>query len=213
MHVFVRSIADAKPITNANLRLLARNNEVLASVKTDARGYAASMRRPSVAKVGRRPPSSWAETDGDYAFIDITTAAFDLTDRGMSGRTPPGPVDAFVYTDRGVYRTGEPVHLTALARDRTGKAASVPLTLIYQRPDGVEHSRVALADHAQGGRTTTFNIAGSAMTGTWRVRVHTDPKSPAIAQASFLVEDFVPERLELKLEPAVTALSPRFPAS
>ena len=63
------------------------------------------------------------------------------------------------------------MHLTALARDRTGKAASVPLTLIYSRPDGVEHSRVALADQAQGGRNTTFNIAGSAMTGTWRVRV------------------------------------------
>ena len=44
-------------------------------------------------------------------------------------------------------------------------------------------------------------LAGSAMTGTWRAKVHTDPKANPIAQASFLVEDFVPERLELKLEP------------
>jgi uncharacterized protein YfaS (alpha-2-macroglobulin family) len=213
MHVFVRSIADAKPVTNANLRLLARNNEVLATVKTDARGYARFDAAAKRGEGGQAPAVVVAETDADYAFIDITTAAFDLTDRGMSGRTPPGPVDAFVYTDRGVYRTGEPVHLTALARDRTGKSASVPLTLIYTRPDGVEHSRVALADQAQGGRNTTFNIAGSAMTGTWRVRVHTDPKAAAIAQASFLVEDFVPERLELKLEPAVTALTPEIPGT
>ena len=40
------------------------------------------------------------------------------------------------------------------------------------------------------------------MTGTWRAKVHTDPKANPIAQAAFLVEDFVPERLELKLEPA-----------
>jgi len=59
----------------------------------------------------------------------------------------------------------------------------------------------------------TLALAGSAMTGTWRVRVHIDPKSAAIAQAAFLVEDFVPERLDLKLEPAVEALSPREPGS
>ena len=49
------------------------------------------------------------------------------------------------------------------------------------------------------------------MTGTWRAKVHTDPKANPIAQASFLVEDFVPERLELKLEPAVQALDPEQP--
>ena len=51
------------------------------------------------------------------------------------------------------------------------------------------------------------------MTGTWRAKIHTDPKSAAIAQASFLVEDFVPERLDLKLEPAVQALSPQEPGT
>ena len=44
------------------------------------------------------------------------------------------------------------------------------------------------------------------MTGTWRAKVHTDPKANPIAQAAFLVEDFVPERLELKLEAAAPAL-------
>ncbi len=213
MHVFVRSIADATPVVNSNLRLLARNNEVLGTVKTDSRGYAkfdASLKR---GEGGQAPAVVVAETDGDYAFLDITTAAFDLTDRGVKGRSAPGPVDAFIYTDRGVYRAGEPVHLTALARDRSGKAASVPLTLVYQRPDGVEHSRVTLNDEGLGGRATRFDLAGGSMTGTWRVRVHTDPKSAAIAQASFLVEDFVPERLELKLEPAVTALTPEIPGT
>jgi uncharacterized protein YfaS (alpha-2-macroglobulin family) len=45
------------------------------------------------------------------------------------------------------------------------------------------------------------------MTGTWRVKVHTDPKAAPIAQAAFLVEDFVPERLELKLATQAEALS------
>ena len=47
----------------------------------------------------------------------------------------------------------------------------------------------------------SLNYVGGAQTGTWRVRVHTDPKAEAISSAAFLVEDFVPERLEMKLEP------------
>ena len=85
----------------------------------------------------------------------------------------------------------------------------MPVTVIFSRPDGVEHSRVTLPDQGQGGRATTLALPGSAMTGTWRAKVHTDPKANPIAQTAFLVEDFVPERLELKLEPAVQGARPR----
>ena len=161
---------------------------------------------------GQAPAVLVAETEaGDYAFLDMAGAAFDLTDRGVTGRAEPGPVDAFAYADRGVYRPGEAVHLTTLVRTQAGLASPVPVTLIFQRPDGVEHSRLALTDQGLGGRAAAFALAPSAMTGTWRVKVHTDPKAAPIAQAAFLVEDFVPERLELKLETVAEALSPQQP--
>jgi len=214
MHAFVRSLATAMPVVNVNVRLIARNNEVLATAKTDSRGYARFDAGLKSGEGGSTPALLVAETgEGDYAFLDLATGSFDLTDRGVKGRNAPGPIDAFAYTDRGVYRPGEQVHLTTLARDRAGKASGVPVTVIVSRPDGVEHARVPLPDQGEGGRTMTLVLAGSAMTGTWRVRVHTDPKSAAIAQAAFLVEDFVPERLDLKLEPAVEALSPQQPGT
>ena len=46
------------------------------------------------------------------------------------------------------------------------------------------------------------------MTGTWRAKLHTDPKAEPIAQTSFLVEDFVPERLDLKLDIAAKIVLP-----
>ena len=214
MHAFVRSLAGATPVVNANLRLIARNNEVLATGKTDSRGYARFEAGLKSGEGGLAPAVLVAETsDGDYAFLDLSTGAFDLTDRGVKGRAAPGPIDAFAYTDRGVYRAGEQVYLTTLARDRIGKASGVPLTAIFSRPDGVEHARTVLTDQDQGGRTMTLALANSAMTGTWRVKIHTDPKSSPIAQASFLVEDFVPERLDLKLEPAAASLSPQEPGT
>jgi len=185
---------------------------VLASAKTDTRGHVRFDPALLRGEGGQAAAVLVAETDaGDYAFLDMAVAAFDLTDRGVSGRVEPGPVDGFAYADRGVYRPGETVHLMTLARTREGTASPVPVTLIFSRPDGVEHSRLALPDQGIGGRAARFALAGSAMTGTWRVRVHTDPKAAPIAQAAFLVEDFVPERLELKLATPAEALSAQQP--
>ncbi len=58
-----------------------------------------------------------ADPQGDYAFLNLKGPAFDLSDRGVAGRAPAGGLDAFVYAERGVYRTGETVHITALLRD------------------------------------------------------------------------------------------------
>ncbi|MBN2205222.1 MAG: alpha-2-macroglobulin family protein, partial [Thermoleophilia bacterium] len=150
-----------------------------------------------------------AESDsGEYAFLDLTTGAFDLTDRGVTGREAPGPLDGYVYTERGVYRPGENVQIAALVRDKAGRAASLPVTLIVTRPDGVEYRRFTLNDQGLGGRELTLPLAGTAMTGTWRAKLHADPESDPITQVSFLVEDFVPERLDLKLEPPAGALVP-----
>jgi uncharacterized protein YfaS (alpha-2-macroglobulin family) len=212
VHGFVRSLATAAPVAGASVRLVARNNEVLGAARTDSRGYVRFDAALSRGEGGQAPAVLVAETAaGDYAFLDMASPAFDLTDRGVGGRPEPGPVDAFAYVDRGIYRPGEIVHLTTLVRTTSGTASAVPVTLIVARPDGVEHSRVALADQGLGGRATMLNLAATAMTGTWRVRVHTDPKAAPIAQAAFLVEDFVPERLELKLEAPTGTLSPGEP--
>src|SRR5262249_35048010 len=139
IHGFVRSLATAAPVVNAGARLIARNNEVLGTAKTDSRGYVRFDSALARGEGGQAPAGLVAETAaGDYAFLDMATAAFDLTDRGVKGRAEPGPVDAFTYADRGVYRPGEMVHLTTLVRTRSGESSGVPATLVFSRPDGVE---------------------------------------------------------------------------
>ncbi len=114
----------------------------------------------------------------------------------------PAGLDAFVYTERGVYRSGETVHITSLLRDARGIAAAAPLTLVVARPDGVEYRRTLLADQGLGGHSWSVPIVSSASTGTWRVQAYTDPKRPAVGEASFLVEDYVADRIEFDLTSA-----------
>ena len=49
-------------------------------------------------------------------------------------------------------------------------------------------------------------VVSTAATGTWRVRAYTDPKRPAIGETTFMVEDYVPDRVEFELTTAAKVL-------
>src|SRR5205814_4547418 len=96
--------------------------------------------------------------------------------------------------ERGVYRSNETVYLTALLRDGQGNAVlGGLLTLVIERPDGVEFRRAVLADQGAGGRSMTLPLNAAVPTGTWRVRAFTDPKGPSVGETTFMVEDYIPE--------------------
>ncbi|MET0301562.1 MAG: MG2 domain-containing protein, partial [Methyloceanibacter sp.] len=213
IHAYVNSLATTAPLGGVELRLIARNNDVLAAAKTDAAG--AVTFAPGLARGGGglSPALLVASGEsGDYAFLSLKQSAFDLTDRGVAGRDAPQGLDAFVFTERGVYRTGETVYVTALLRDAAGIAVpGVDLTLVVERPDGVEYRRSVVPDQGIGGRSLAVPIIASAPTGTWRVAVYADPKGAAVGDASFLVEDYVADRLEFDLTTKATAISPEAP--
>ena len=206
----VRSLATAEPVKGVELKLLAKNNEVLATQSTDAAGsvkFDAGLSRGE----GGNAPAMLVATGaaGDYNFLDLGQAPFDLTDRGVKGRPSPKGLDVFVYTERGVYRSGETVYLTALLRDAAGQsAAGLPLTLVVKRPDGVEYKRVAVPDGGLGGHALPLPLLPGASTGTWRVEAFADPKGESIGEASFLVDDYVPEKLAFDLAPQQKLLEP-----
>ena len=214
IHAFVHSLDTAQPKGAVDIRLLSRNNEVLARKRTSDAGHAqfeANLTRGE----GALAPALLIASDakGDYAFLSLKAPAFDLSDRGVSGRVVPAGLDAFVYSERGVYRSGETVQLTALLRDGQGMAAlNVPLTLVVERPDGVEYRRAVVPDQGVGGRALAVPLVSSAPTGTWRVRAFTDPKRPPVGEATFLVEDYVPDRLELALASNAKGVSRTSPA-
>ena len=214
LYGFVRSITSASPSKGVIVRLIAKNNEVLASLISDEKGMVKFDSTLIAGKGGNQPALMIAETrSGEYGFVDLSKNAFDLTDRGVSGREAPGPLDGFVFAERGVYRPGEEVQLTALLRDQLGDAVSqMPLILAIVRPDGKEHARVSLPDMGAGGRSYSLALISSAMTGTWRVNLYGADKSASIGSTSFLVEDYVPERMELALTKESDVWASRKPA-
>jgi len=86
-------------------------------------------------------------------------------------------------------------------------ARDVPLTLVVERPDGIEYRRAVVPDQGLGGRALSVPLVSSAPTGTWRVRAFADPKRPPVGEATFLVEDYVPDRIEFDLSSKAKGVS------
>ncbi|WP_050525928.1 alpha-2-macroglobulin family protein [Pseudorhodobacter aquimaris] len=200
LHVVVRSLGTAGAKVGVSVDLLSRSNEVLGTVETDAQGYA---RFPAALTRGQgalAPAMVVAKGgDADMAFLSLTDPEFDLSDRGVEGREPAPPIDVFLTTDRGAYRAGETVYATALARDTGAQAIEgLPLTAIVKRPDGVEYSR-AVSQDIGGGHVFALPIAGSAPRGVWRLELRAGLDADPLKAKTFLVEDFLPERIDFTL--------------
>lgn len=211
--VLARSLASAEPLAGVRLELLARNNEPLASLLTDARGVARIGAARLRGRGGNAPRLLVARRgEAELSFLELDRPPLDLVELGVGGRAPPGPLDAFLWTERGVYRPGETVHLGVLLRDARAEAvADLPLTLKVVRPDGVEAARRSLPGDPLGASITRLEVAPDAFAGVWTVTAHAGSDGPPVGATSFVVEDFVPPRLELSLAPLAPRPDPAGP--
>lgn len=197
LNVVVRSLGTATAKPGVSVELLSTANEVLATATTDDQGRAvfeAGLTRGT----GAAAPALLVARDGDsdLAFLSLTEPEFDLSDRGVEGREAAPPVDVWLTTDRGAYRAGETVNVTALARDSDAAAVEgLPLTWVLFRPDGVESARGVVTD-AAGGYVYTLPISGTAPRGVWRLEMRAEADGDALTSRTFLVEDFLPERID-----------------
>jgi alpha-2-macroglobulin len=201
LHTQVRGLSDAAPRDGVKLTLLSRANAVLGRAVTDETGFA-TFEPGLIRGTGAAAPAMvLAEMgDDDIGFLSLTDPAFDLSDRGVEGRAPAGPVDVFLTTDRGAYRAGETIHATALTRDdKVAAIEGLPLVAILSRPDGVEYSRHISDGGKAGGHVFDLPVGPSAPRGTWRLDIKSDPDGKALASQTVLVEDFLPERIDFDL--------------
>ncbi len=213
MLVLARSLQTAEPLPGVTVRLIARGNDVLGTYATDASGRATippGLLRGEGGDAARLVTAQ--ATRGDYTWLQVDAPSLDLSDLDTAGRTPPGPLDAYLWTDRGIYRPGEVIHLGALLRDARGRLApATPLTLHLVRPDGVEVDKLKPTLDKAGGGSLDIPVPDNAYSGEWTVWAGTGNADEHIGTASVTVQDFVPPRLDAKIEAAPGAADAKGP--
>jgi hypothetical protein len=207
--VQVRAYSNGQPRTGIRLDLLAHNNDILGQATTDASGVA-RFAAPLLRGEGPLAPTVLQAfgPDDDFAALDLATAAFDLSDRGVAGMPQPGPLDAWVWLDRGIYRPGETVQVMALLRDAAGAPADIPARITVKRPNGQVFLQATPPRQADAALYLPVALSAGAPAGTWTVEVGADPKAPPIGRAEFRVDAFVPDRMAVEAGPVPPVIVP-----
>ncbi|KRA56170.1 alpha-2-macroglobulin [Caulobacter sp. Root655] len=204
LDLVVRSLKTAKTLAGVRVTLVAKDGEDLAQAKSDADGR---VRFPRALLDGEG--ASHAKmvmaygNEGDLAVLDLDRSPVDLSKQGVGGRTESdggravaSDIDGFLYADRGIYRPGETVHLTAMVRDRLAKAVNDRKGyILVKRPSGVEFKRYPFSRADAGAVLADIGLPRSAPRGRWTAVLMMEGVEAQAGSFTFSVEDFAPQRL------------------
>lgn len=201
--VMARSLDTGAPAVGTQVQLLARNNEILAEqtvgddgrVTFDPGLLRGGAGQAVVAILGFGPKGPLAAGE-DFSFLLLDRPALDLSEHPIGGADQPKPMEAFLYPDRGIYRPGETVYLTAQVRDAKAVAVpDLPLSLAIIRPDGGLAGTQTVKTDALGMISTAWPVPATARRGVWSFQIMTGKRDGVLGRLTVEVQDFVPQKL------------------
>jgi len=206
--VYTRHLSDAGIYDNVRLELISRNNELLDEVVAKE-GKALFPDKLLRGKRGLKPKAIYAYgKEDDFSVIDLDKAPLDLSDRGVQGRDNPGRYDAYIYSNRSIFRPGGSVPVEILLRDRMGVAqGGIRLSMKLLDSREVEVGSRLLETDKLGHISTKIELPVSSSTGKWHLRLYAGENTP-VGELDFLVEDFVPPKIALEILSSPSTLKP-----
>ncbi len=205
--IYVQSFSARGPIEGVEISVLSRNGSVLKNATTDALGKASL---PSLRGLQREqaPVALIAKKGDDLAFIPwaksdrhLDTSRFDV---GGTAYSENSALQASLFTERGIYRPGESIHVGGIVRQRDweGDLTGLPLELVVVNAKQDIAGRYPLNLEAGGVFSQTIPIAETAPTGPWRVQLErpkaVGDQSVYLGGTYVRVEEFQPDRLKIK---------------
>ncbi len=204
--VFVMSLASGQPVAGAEVQILGRNGVPVVSRTTDAGGRATLPRTDGLERE-KEPTAYVVQKDGDLSFLpfdrhdrDIDLSRYDVG--GLTDDRQQESLQAFLFSDRGVYRPGEQVTLGVIVKslDWTPLPDGLPLEIVVTDPRDREIRSETVTMPSDGFRDYRFTTFDTSPTGTYRVQlvlVRDVDKRVVLGQANVRVEEFLPDRMTI----------------
>lgn len=203
--VFVQSIKEGEPAAGVRVEVLGKNGLPVLTAVTDARGRASF---PSLEGFSRekQPVAFVARLGSDLSFIPFRWAdrRLDVSrfDVGGLEAAAEGSLNAFLFSDRGVYRPGEEIRVGVVVKgsDWTQPLAGVPLELSVTDPRGLEVLKRRIRLSASGFEELKHATDEASPTGRYQVSLYIvkdDQRRGLLGSVEARVEEFLPDRLRI----------------
>ena len=200
-YVFANHLKNTEPLANVKVRLMSPQHQVVGAGRTNSQGVV------EIDNVKTEVFYVEGEWQDQRSVVKLSEMAWNLSGFAIAGvEGGAGKNRAFIYTDRGVYRPGDAIHMSVLVRNREGSfPKNHPVTLKFYNPRNQMAAEKTSRQAEDGFYYFPLKTESTDMTGNWRVEI--------IAGGSTLhkeikVETVIPNRLKVNLEPAVKSIGP-----
>lgn len=205
--VFVQSVHSGNPVAGATVEVIGKNGLVVLTQQTDGVGR---VHFPSLAGFLREksPVAFVAKKDSDMSFLPVkgngrflNYSRFDVG--GIYGSADPGFIDAYLFSDRGIYRPGDELHVGAIVKAGSWSRSlkGLPLEIAVEDPRGLEVQRKKILLSASGFEEFSWRSLDSAPTGKYEVKLYLSrdkDEKRLLGSTSVKIEEFRPDRLSIR---------------
>ena len=204
--VFVQSIHSGQPVGGARVEVLGKNGLSAVTVTTDSDGHAVL---PNLKDFQReKAPTVYLIQNGN----DLSFLPFERRDRtlnlsrfdvgGEVTRGEPGRLNAYLFSDRGMYRPGDQIHVAMIVKsaDWRQNLAGIPLEAAVTDARGLEVKKQKINLSALGFEEIAYQTEETAPTGVYTASVFIvkDGKRAALlGSVGVRVQEFLPDRLKI----------------
>src|SRR3984957_16940763 len=207
--VFVQSIHSGEPLADVAIDMLGKNGLPIFSRKTDATGRASF---PTFKDFTREnaPTVYVAQNDGDFSFLpyqrndrQLNLSRFDTGGLYTQGET--GTLQAYLFSDRGIYRPGDAIHIGVVAKQMDWKPLpdGLPLEMVVTDPRGVAIRSQTIKFSSTGLEDYSTATEPDSPTGSYDFSlyiVRDGNRDALLGSTSVRVEEFQPDRMTIKAE-------------
>ncbi len=202
--VFVQSIQTGRPVAGARVQVVGRNGLPILGQSTDGQGHA---RLPSLRDLRQEkaPVMFLVSLGRDTSFLPygrqdrlLDMSRFDVG--GVTDSESNQGLSAYVFSERGLYRPGDEIHIGALVRSRDldQNLAGLPLEMVVSDARGMEVKRQRFKLSDAGLEEFSYRTREESPTGNYAVSLYTvkDGRPEGqIGNTTVTVREFLPDRM------------------
>lgn len=207
--VFVTSIEQGTPVSQAEVSVLGKNGLPVITRTTDEQGHA-SFPALHDFKDDQQPTVYVVRKANDVSFIPfyrsdrfLNYSRFDVG--GTRSNSEIKTLNAYVFSDRGFYRPGDTVHIGMIVKKAYAQtqAAGIPLELTITNPQGKRVLEKKVSLNESGYLTLDYKTDAADPTGQYFIDLYIVKDGQAASQlgsTSVNIEEFQPDRMRMSAQ-------------
>jgi hypothetical protein len=198
--VYAVNIGSLAPRSGVMLTLISRENQVLYTARTDQDGKALFKNYQNTTE-GLIPYMVLAEIGSDFTYLTLSRNQLDWSNFDVAGTGfTRGSFEAFLSTERGLYRPGETVYATIIVRTSSLELpGSLPVLVKAVHGTGEELFEQTVMIDDDGMAAISIPTSMQEKTGEYSLKAY-GAEDTLIGTTSFKIEEFIPHTIEVAVD-------------